>query len=83
MPVESGRGVVVSYFVDHLSCDGRDIGVALGCYFAHNDDSAGGAEALAGHAGVGIFLNDFVQYRIGNLVADLVGMSLGYRFGCK
>ena len=46
-------------------------------------DQAGGGAGLAGHAAVGILLEDRVQNRVGDLVADLIGMSLGNGFRSK
>ena len=54
-------------------------GVADICHHLadHDVDEAGGCAGLAGHAGVGVVGQDLVQNCIRDLVADLVGMSLG------
>ena len=60
-----------------------DVHVAVGGDLAHDVDQAGGGAGLAGHAAVGILLEDRVQNRVGDLVADLIGMSLGNGFRSK
>ena len=40
-------------------------------------DQAGGGAGLAGHAAIGVLLEDRVQHRVADLVADLVGMPFG------
>jgi len=48
---------------------------------AGQDDHAGLGQGLAGDPGMGILTDDFVEHGIGNLIADLVGMAFGDRFG--
>ena len=62
---------------DDLADDLLEIDIAAGGDLAHNVDQTGGSAGLAGHAGIGIVGQDLVQDRIGDLVADLVRMSLG------
>ena len=62
---------------DDLADDLLEIDIAVGGDLAHNVDQTGGSAGLAGHAGIGIVGQDLVQDGIGDLVADLVRMSLG------
>ena len=43
----------------------------------------GCGRGLAGHMGMGVLADDCVQHRVRDLVAELVGMALGNRLGCK
>ena len=61
----------------HLADDLLEIDIAVGGDLAHDVDKAGGCAGLAGHAGIGVVGQDLVQNGIGDLVADLVGMSFG------
>ena len=49
----------------------------------HNVDQTGGGAGLTRHASVGILLENSVQHRVADLVADLVGMPLGNGFRGK
>ena len=62
---------------DDLADDLLEIDIAVGGDLAHNVDQTGGSAGLAGHAGIGVVGQDLVQDSIGDLVADLVRMSLG------
>ena len=62
---------------DDLADDLLEIDIAAGGNLAHDVDQTGGSAGLAGHAGIGVVGQDLVQDRIGDLVADLVRMSLG------
>ena len=62
---------------DDLADDLLEIDIAAGGDLAHNVDQTGGSAGLAGHAGIGVVGQDLVQDSIGDLVADLVRMSLG------
>ena len=57
-----------------------DIDVGFGGDLAGHQNQAGGDDALAGHAGVGVLGKDGVQHGVRDLVADLVRMPLGDRF---
>ena len=46
-------------------------------------DEAGRGRGLAGDTAVGVLLENRVEHRVGDLVADLIGMTLGHRFGSK
>lgn len=48
-----------------------------------DQDHAGGGEAFAGDAAVPVLFEAGIEHRIGNLIADLVGMSFGHGFGRK
>ena len=62
---------------DDLADDLLEVHVAVGGDLAHDVHQTGGRAGLAGHAGVGVVGQNFVQNGIGDLVADLVGMSFG------
>ena len=72
---------VVADVADDVACDLRDVDIAARGDLAHDVNKAGGDGRLAGHAAVGVFFKDRVEHRIGDLVADLVGMPLGDGFG--
>ena len=61
----------------HLADDLLEIHIAVGGDLAHDVHKAGGCTGLAGHAGIGVVGQNFVQNGIRDLVADLVGMSFG------
>ena len=81
--VKAAVGGVVADVQHHLPGDLGDIHIATGGDLAHDMDQAGGGAGLAGHAAVGILLEDRIQNRVGDLVADLIGMSLGNGFRSK
>ncbi len=81
--VKAIGGVVVADVTDHLAGDLGNIHIAGGGDLAHNVDKARGSGGLAGHAAIGILLENGVQNGVADLVADLIGMSLGNRFGSK
>ena len=72
---------VIADVADDVARDLRDVDIAARGDLAHDVDKAGGDGRLAGHAAVGVFFKDRVEHRIGDLVADLVGMPLGDGFG--
>ena len=76
--VEAVLRTVVADIADGLSHDGGNVHVALGGDLAHHQHHAGGGAALAGHAGHGILRKDGVQHSVADLVADLIGMTLGH-----
>ena len=81
--VKAIGGVVVADIADHLAGNLGNVHIAGGGDLAHNVDKARGSGGLAGHAAIGILLEDGVQNGVADLVADLIGMSLGNRFGSK
>ena len=81
--VEAGLGAVIADAPQRLAGHGRDVHIAAGGDFAHHQHHAGGGGALTGHAGHGVLGQNGVQHAVGNLVADLVGMTFGHGFGGK
>ena len=81
--VKTVLGPVITDLAHHFPSDVGNVRIATGGNLAHHIDHAGGAGGLTGHPGLGIFFQNGVQHRIGNLVADFVGMSLGHRFRGK
>jgi hypothetical protein len=45
--------------------------------FAGDHGQAGGHQGLAGNTALGVYLHDFIENRIGNLVGNLVRMAFG------
>ena len=81
MAVKAGVRPVVADAADGLAGDFGDIHIAVGGDLAHDQHHAGGCGALAGDARIGVLGEDCVQYAVGDLVTDLVGMSFGYGLG--
>ena len=81
--VEAVLGSVVAYIADDAARNLCYVNVALCADLAHDVDKAGGNGRFAGDAAVGVFFEYRVKYRVRDLVADLIGMSLGHRFRCK
>ena len=79
--VYNGLSRLFADVTDDVARDLRDVDIAARGDLAHDVDKAGGDGRLAGHAAVGVFFKDRVEHRIGDLVADLVGMPLGDGFG--
>ena len=79
--VEARGRVVVADPADRGADQARDVQVALGRDLAGDDDHAGGGHDLAGDPGVPVLAQDGVEDVVGDLVADLVGVSGGDRFG--
>ena len=63
--------------VDRLAGDLGDLDVRVGRDLAGDDAEARGEHGLARHSGVGVFGQDRVEHRIGDLVGHLVGVALG------
>ena len=81
LAVKAVLRAVVADVADDVARDLRDVDIAARGDLAHDVNKAGGDGRLAGHAAVGVFFKDRVEHRIGDLVADLVGMPLGDGFG--
>ena len=81
--VKAVLGPVVADLPHHLAGDPGNVHIAAGADLAHDVQQARGGGGLAGHTAVGVLGQDGVQHRVGDLVADLIGMSLGHRFGRK
>ena len=54
-----------------------DVGTA---HLAGDDDAVGGGQGLAGHARLGLCRQIGIDDRVGDPVADLVGMAFGNGF---
>ena len=74
---------VISDFTHGISDNGRNIDIALGRDFPHDHNHTGRCAGLAGNAAHGVLAEQAVQNGIGNLVADLIGMSFRDGFGCE
>ena len=74
---------VVADLTDDVSCDLGNIDIAARADLAHDVDKPRGSRGLAGNSAVGVLLKYCVQHRIGDLVADFVGMTFGHGFGSK
>ena len=77
---DDGAGVGVKA---ELGAGVAEIDITVGGDLAHDVDHAGRGTGLAGHAGLGVVGQDLVEDGIGDLIADLVGMSLGNGLGSK
>ena len=60
--------------------NGRDIGIVGGGDLSHHRHHASGSKGFTSNMGGRVMGNDIVQNSIGNLVADLIGMSFRHRF---
>ena len=76
-------GAVVPDILQNDPGDFGDIHVAARADLAHHENEAGRGCALAGNMPVRVFPEDLVKDRVGDLVADLIGVSLRDGFGCK
>ena len=83
MAVEAILGPVIANVQHHLPRNFGDVHIAVGGDLAHDVDQPRGGAGLAGHAAIGILLQNGVQNGVADLVADLVGMPLGNGFGGK
>ena len=81
--IKAVLGPVVADVQHYLAGDLGDVHIAVGGDLAHNVDQARGGTGFAGHAAIGVLLQDRVQDGIGDLVADLIGMPLGDGLGCE
>ena len=81
--VKAELGPVIADVPHHLPGDLGDVHIAAGGDLPHHVDQAGGHRGLTGHPGLGVLGQNGVQHRVGDLVADLVGVPLGDRFGSK
>ena len=81
--VKAELGAGVADIGHDLADDLLEIDIAVGGDLAHDVDHAGRGAGLAGHAGLGVVGQDLVEDGIGDLIADLVGMSLGHGLGSK
>ena len=81
--VKAVLGAVVADVADDLPRDLGDIHIAVGGDLAHDVYQTSGRRGFAGYAAIGILGQNGVQYGIGDLIADLVGMTLGHGFRGK
>src|SRR5262249_12946356 len=81
--VEAHLRAGVPDVLDRLPDDHRHFDDRGGGDLASNHHDAGLGQGLARHARLGVLGEDGVEDRVRNLVAKLVGMSLGDRFGSE
>ena len=81
--IEAKLCIIVADFCDRISRNACDIHIAVRRNLAHHQHKARRCRALARHTRLRVLGQNRVQYAVGNLVADLIGMSLCDRFGCK
>ena len=81
--VEAVLGPVVADLHHLFAHDLLDGHVGRGGDLAHHHHHARGGAAFAGHMGLRVLFQYGVQHRVGDLVADLVRMSLSHRFGSE
>src|ERR671918_2522845 len=78
VPVDAEVRVRISDIDDRVADDLRDVDVLGRRDLTGDHDETGRDERLAGDAAVGIHRQDGVEYRVGDLVGELVGMPLGH-----
>src|SRR5208282_3452266 len=81
--VEAVDGVVVTDGLHDSAHQVLKVDVGFGGDLAGDDDQAGAGQGFAGDAAGWVFTQAGVENGIGNLVGDLVRMSLGYRLRGK
>ena len=81
--VKTVGGIVVADVCHCPADDGCNIYLGLGGDLPHDKDHAGSGGRLAGHTAHGVLSQHGVQNCVGDLVADLIGMSLSDGFRCK
>ena len=81
--IEAEIRIVIADFGDGLTNNALNVNDGLAGDFARNDHEARGHQGLAGNAGVSVLRKHRVEDGVGNLVADLIGMSLRHAFGSK
>src|SRR5699024_5642670 len=79
--VEALLGGVVADLAGHVAHDRGDVGVAAGADLPGDVDETRGDHGLHGDPGTAVLAQQVVEDRVGDLVADLVGMPFGDRFG--
>ncbi|CDB87766.1 putative uncharacterized protein PY07799 [Firmicutes bacterium CAG:170] len=78
--VEAAFGVVIADAGDGIARNARDVHIAARGDFAHDQNEAGRGRAFTGDARLRVLRQNGVQNAVGDLVADLVGMSFGHGF---
>ena len=76
-------GIVVTDIADNAADNLGDIHVAARADLAHNEHLARCAGGLARHAALRILFHNCIEDCVRNLVADFIGMPLGYGFRGK
>lgn len=79
--VEAFFAAVVADLLDHLAHQFIEVDERLGGDLAEYHHKTGLGGGFAGHAAAGVLLQAGVQNGVGNLVAELVGVSFGHRLG--
>jgi len=83
LPVEPVIRIIIAYVAHYRTCDFLNVDIGPGRNLAAHKDHSRCGEAFARDMAVLVFRKTGVEHRVGNLVADLVGMAFRYRFGCK
>ena len=81
--IETVIGIVVSDLVHGIAYNLLNIYIRLRGDLTHNNNETGVRQGLTCHTAHRVLLDHGVQDRIGNLVADFIGMSFGYGLGSK
>ena len=81
--VEHVVGLGIADPADGVAHGGLDIHIGLGLDLSHNHDHAGRAETLAGHFGLRVLFQKFIQDGVADLVRHFVRVPFGHRFRCK
>jgi hypothetical protein len=79
--VKTFFSAVIADLCDHLAHDLINIGEGVGGDLAHHQHKAGFGDSFASHAGILVVCKHCIQYGIADLVAKLVRMAFGDRFG--
>ena len=83
LAVKAELRAVVADVAHNVAHDLRDIDVAARGDLAHDENKAGRGSALARNVAVGVLFENGVEHRVGDLIADLIGMAFGDAFGCE
>ena len=78
--VEAQRAVVEADARDGAAGDGRVVEPGVGGDLAEEDDEAGLDRGLEGDAAALVLAQALVEHRVGDLIADFVGVAFGDRF---
>ena len=79
--IEAIVGVGVADILRDAARDFLYIDIGAGGDFAADEDHAGSRVAFAGDMAFGIILEAGVEHRVGDLIAELVGMAFAHGFG--
>ena len=83
LAVKAELRAVVADVAHDVAHDLRDVDVAARGDLAHDENKAGRGGALARDVAVGVLFENGVEHRVGDLIADLIGMAFGDAFGCE